>query len=142
MQLTNIFQVALFVAFQASAAPVAESEAFTPLATNALFKRAECHPVSCGRKLISDLILKHQDRIANPLTQLPAISEHGQKRPYKEPSMPCQAMGIKPTPTSVRAMFHQRHIYIQTPADTSIQRVPAIANIPANSARAVDPRET
>lgn len=51
MQLTNIFQVALLVALQTTAAPVAESEAPTSAVANPLLRRADPAPVSCGRKL-------------------------------------------------------------------------------------------
>ena len=51
MQLINIFQVALLVASQAAAVPVAEPESLTLNAANVLTKKANPAPVSCGRKL-------------------------------------------------------------------------------------------
>lgn len=61
MQLINVFQVALLVAFQAAAAPVAEPEALTPNDASVLTKRANPAPVSCGRKLGSNPETKGQE---------------------------------------------------------------------------------
>lgn len=51
MHFTNFLRLALLAASQIDAAPVTEPEAQILHAIHELGKRADPHPVSCGRKL-------------------------------------------------------------------------------------------